>query len=333
VNGYDGIEILEHGLPELPKTLDYSQSVPVAYWKGEVLGTVLFLYYLRDRDGDPRPRGFSGTYVRAGEGWQPRKRWTPNDGARIDFDPITSIESTDYGGSAIHWTGGRHTSEPEEDEPAILISGRHAPNVAEIRFIQGEVLRQSRADGHFGFWTICSDAFEPFRIEAHDSEGALVGFFDNPLHLELHVPQPSPLEVVTPEDADLPHQYGGRIQILGIERYEAKVVVEWHITLEPDPDVQLAEQLEALDREPDQAWTLERIEEHIKLIDVLKLTVFFSHLSLTDDLGTVYQGGGGGGSTGQGEGTWSHEFEPAIPDEATTLTVHWEDLSFQIPLR
>ena len=39
----DGAEILDHGLPELPQTLDYSQSVPLAYWKGEGLGTVLFL--------------------------------------------------------------------------------------------------------------------------------------------------------------------------------------------------------------------------------------------------------------------------------------------------
>jgi len=145
--------------------------------------------------------------------------------------------------------------------------------------------------------------------------------------------QPSPLAVITPEDAELPHHYGGRIQILSIERFEGKVVVERRITLEPDPDVELAEQLEALDREPDEAWTLERIEQHVQLVDVLKLTVFFSRLTLTDDLGTAYQEQGGGGSTGQGESTWHHDFEPAIPDEATTLTVHWEDLTFEVPLR
>ncbi len=329
----DGIEILDHGLPKLPKALDDSKSVPVAYWKGEVLGTVLFLYYRRGQDGSPHPCGFSGTYVRGEEGWQARERWSPNDGTGIDFDPIASSQFEDHGDAAIHSTGSRHQTDPAPDEPAILISGRHSPEVAEIRFVQGDVVRTSPANGHFGFWTICTDAFEPFRIEGYDNDGALIGFIDEPL--TRYMPAPVPLEVLIPTDLELPHQYGGIVRILKVERHEESVKVEWHVTLEPDPDVQLADQLEAVESKADEAWSLERLHEHVRLIDVLKLTVFFGqleHLSLADDLGTVYQMQGGGGSTGQAEGTWDQKFEPAIPNEATMLTVHWEDLTFEVPL-
>ncbi len=335
----DGIEILEHGLPELPGTLDYFQPIPVAYWKGEVCGTVLFLYYLSDPKRGPFPCGFFGTYVRNGGGWTPREGWSPNDGTRIDFDPITSPESVEYVrqlsgrfayDSEIHWTGAQHSTEPAEDEPAILVSGRHGPHVAEISFIQGDRVQKAKADGHFGLWIACTDRFEPYRIEAHDDSGAVVGFLDEPL--DRYKPDPIPLEVITPTDLELPHQYGGKIRILKVERYEESVGVEWHVTLVPDPDVQLAEQLERLDQEPDQAWSLERIEEHVKLIDGLKLVVLSSHVSLTDDLGTDYKLEGFVGSTHEAEATGTDTFEPTIPNEAAMLTVRWEDLTFEIPL-
>jgi len=206
--------------------------------------------------------------------------------------------------------------------------------VAEIWLVQGDRTLRRPANGHFGAWTICTEVFEPYRIEARDSAGNLIAFLDEPL--DRYMPAPVPLEVVTPTDLELPHQYGGRVRILKVERYEESVNVEWHVTLEPDPDAELAEQLETLDSKADKAWSLERLEEHIRLIDVLKLTAFFGqleHLRLSDDLGTVYQMQGGGGSTGQAEGTWEQKFEPAVPNEASTLTVHWEDLTFEVPLR
>jgi hypothetical protein len=95
------------------------------------------------------------------------------------------------------------------------------------------------------------------------------------------------MTVLIPEDPEQPHRYGGRIRILGIERYGTKVVVKWRITLEPDPDQQLAAYLEGHGHDSEDRWDTEGISQHVQLIDALKLTVFrHSFLVLTDDVGT-----------------------------------------------
>jgi hypothetical protein len=57
---FDGIDVLDSGLPELPKELSYSVPVPLAYWKTEACATVLYLYYWRDGTDVTHHQGFSG---------------------------------------------------------------------------------------------------------------------------------------------------------------------------------------------------------------------------------------------------------------------------------
>lgn len=326
-----GVEVLERGLPPLPVPLTYEPPVPLCAWKTDVCATVRFLFYFTDHNGAVQPSETSFEYVHNSGEWVPLH--TSHFWAANRWDPIGAPESTLYSGYyAIEGPGQSfYDDKAEPGSPAIIVSGRHAPDVAEIWLVQGSFTRRRPADGHFGVWTICTEKFEPFRVEAHDSAGALIGFIEEPL--DVYFPEPPPSEVITPTDAWKVHQYGGRVQIQEIERHESKVVVTWSITLEPDPDVQLAEDLEAHGSDSIDPWSLERIEQHVKLIDVLKLTVCFSRISLADDLGTEYGRGAGGGSTGQSEASWHHAFEPAIPNEATMLTVHWEDLEFELPLR
>ena len=75
------------------------------------------------------------------------------------------------------------------------------------------------------------------------------------------------------------------------------------------------------------------IEQHVQLLDVLKLTLSYSQISLTDDIGTEYVNESGGRSEGGAVVTCSSTFEPSIPEGASAVTVHWEDLDLRIPLR
>jgi hypothetical protein len=123
------------------------------------------------------------------------------------------------------------------------------------------------------------------------------------------------------------------MQIEEIECYASKVVVNWLITLDRNPDVQLAQDLEAHGFDSADPWSFERIEQHVQLLDVLKLTESYSQISLTDDIGTEYVNGSGGRLESGAVAACSSTFEPAIPEGASVVTVHWEDLELRIPLR
>ena len=60
--------------------------------------------------------------------------------------------------------------------------------------------------------------------------------------------QPAPplsrfLELIPVKEADQPVPFGGRVQILGIERYDSKVAVAWRLAPLPDPELQFAQEL------------------------------------------------------------------------------------------
>ena len=56
-------------------------------------------------------------------------------------------------------------------------------------------------------------------------------------------------------------------------------------------------------------------------------------ITLSDDLGTEYRSSGGGSSGGGNEQTGRAQFTPGIPQEASTLTVHWNDLAFPVSIK
>jgi hypothetical protein len=224
------------------------------------------------------------------------------------------------------------TDEPDPGRLAIVMSGFHAPEVAEIWLVEGSSIDKRPSSGHFGSWTICTELYAPLRVEAHDAAGAVLGVADEPVALQAAFPEQA-LQRVLGQGAEQPHRYCGRVRIEEIERHESKVVVNWLITLEQDPDVQLAQDLEAHGYDSSEPWSFERIEQHVHLIDVLKLTVSFSQISLTYDLGTEYVNVSGGRSVGGAVLAQRSTFEPSIPEDATVVTVHWEDLDFRVPLR
>ena len=133
-------------------------------------------------------------------------------------------------------------------------------------------------------------------------------------------------------DADRPIPYGGRLQILGVERYDTAVAVAWRMAPLPDAEHQYAAELRAHDRDT------EGLPEHERKM----MRQHFLHrlsrppsqtLTLTDDLATDYRSTGGGSSGGGNEQTGRAQFVPGIPAEAATLVIHWNDLVFPVPLK
>ncbi len=145
-----------------------------------VCAIVLFLISLRDENGNPFPSGFTCVYLHEDEGWESSEWLTV--GTKIDFDPFASSPSLEYTDRfAIMRTGTTLNFEAEPGRPAIIATGRHAADVAELSFNQGDNVRTRRADGHFGIWIVCSESFAPYRIEARDSSGQVVAFLEEPL--------------------------------------------------------------------------------------------------------------------------------------------------------
>lgn len=150
-------------------------------------------------------------------------------------------------------------------------------------------------------------------------------------------PRPAPppiarfLRLIPVDLADQALPFGGRVQILGIERYDTKVVVVWRIAPLPDLEKQFASEIaaEELDSEglPEAERQMMR-HQHLSRLHARG----FEKLTLSDDVNTEYHNRGGGSGGGGAERVGRSEFMPAIPEEARRLAIHWEDLEFTVPL-
>jgi len=139
------------------------------------------------------------------------------------------------------------------------------------------------------------------------------------------------LGLVAVPDADRPIPHGGRLQILGVERYDMAVTVVWRMAPLPDAELQFAGELHAHDRDTEGLPEDERTMMRRHFLRRLSRTA--PMLTLSDGLATVYRSTGGGSSGGGQEQTGRATFAPGIPDEAATLVIRWNDLEFPVPLR
>jgi hypothetical protein len=137
--------------------------------------------------------------------------------------------------------------------------------------------------------------------------------------------------LVPVDQPDRPLDYGGRLQILGVELYSDAVTVHWRLAPEPDYELVFAEELasQAPDREG-------LPEEHRRIVRnrlIQRLQMQRRHLGLTDDLDTQYYEAGGGSSGGPRGKRGHTDFAPSVPDDSRSLTVTWDvDTKFEVPL-
>ena len=130
---------------------------------------------------------------------------------------------------------------------------------------------------------------------------------------------------------DRPLPYGGRVQILGVERYDSRVAVSWRLAPLPDPVEEHRLAIAAHDRDTEGLPEEERTILRDLLVHRL-VSRGATEVGLADDVGTAYRGMGGGSSGGGDEKVGRTNFVPAVPDTASVLTVTWEQEEFVVPL-
>ena len=174
-----GLAVLKEGLPPLPRELTRSDIVPVSYWTTGLGGAVHFIFFSEDSAGVFHPADVTFQYGRNEDGWHPIKEplFLNLDRSGAVGDPNFMRLSPD---SVIEGSSGSITNEPDPGRLAIVMSGFHGPEVAEIWLVQGGRIDKRPCSGHFGSWTICTELFAPLLVEAHDAAGRLLGSIDEP---------------------------------------------------------------------------------------------------------------------------------------------------------
>jgi hypothetical protein len=147
-------------------------------------------------------------------------------------------------------------------------------------------------------------------------------------------PDPPPLSrflgLVPVEEPDRPLEYGGRIQILGVELYSDKVSVNWRLAPLPDPEVLFAAEL--AEQQPDLEGLSDDFKKILRDKLIQRLQMHRRSLTLTDDVGTEFRSTGGGSGGGGNERRGHSDFAPGVPAAAHRLTVGWDDMDFEVPL-
>ena len=174
------------------------------------------------------------------------------------------------------------------------------------------------------------EPLEPLPPGFKGARAIFIGEGERPLHPALP-PTGRFLGLIPVNDADQPIPFGGRVQILGVERYDSKVAVAWRLAPLPDPEIQFGQEL--LEHERDTQGLPDAERQMLRHQFLRRLNRGEQDLRLTDDMNTEYRNKGGGSSGGGNETIGRAQFMPAIPEPASMLTVHWGDLIFPVPLR
>jgi len=140
------------------------------------------------------------------------------------------------------------------------------------------------------------------------------------------------LELIPVADADREVPFGGRLQILGIERYDSMGAVAWRMAPLPDTEIQYADELRDHERDTEGLPESERRMLRQRLLHQLNRATRYKFV-VSDNLGTEYHDTGGGWSGGGNEQTGRVRFMPGIPKGASILTVRWDELTFHVPIR
>jgi hypothetical protein len=171
--------VLREGLPPLPKELTHSDIIPVSYWITRLGAAVHFIFFSEGSDGVFHPAEVTFQYGRNEDGWRPIE-----EALFLNLGRTGVIGDPDFmrffPESVIEGFSNYLTDEPAPGRLAIVMSGYHAPEVAEIWLVQGGTVDKRPSSGHFGSWTICTELYAPLLVEAHDAAGRLLGSIDEP---------------------------------------------------------------------------------------------------------------------------------------------------------
>ena len=149
----------------------------MAFWKSQRHGVVILLTFGSQFDTVKSPQILHINYERVNANWAPRGsplgEQLLGDGPTVEAK-IKSI----LDGRAIATRFRMIDEDPEQDSPALILTGWHSMDVDAMTLIQPSGSQPFIANGHLGAWVVGSDSSEPWRIEARDDRGRLIKTID-----------------------------------------------------------------------------------------------------------------------------------------------------------
>lgn len=174
-----GIDVLRQGLPPLPPVLTRQMAVPVAFWTAAHSAVVLFLQYSPDPDGSSTPMALMATFARDGDSWRAHQYWHAHG---WHHDPIADPSGrAGLADRAVVGGGsGMFTDQPQPGHPAYVVTGRVSAAVTAVALVQDGHEDRRDLHSHFGALVICTDQASPYKINALDPTGAIIGSIGGP---------------------------------------------------------------------------------------------------------------------------------------------------------
>jgi hypothetical protein len=151
-------------------------AVPLAFWVAASCAVVLFLRYPDRREDTGQPIALMATFSQQDDGWVPHRHSL----GLLWLDPIEEPGVSGLDGRAITESGGCFTDQPFPGHPAAVVVGLVSPAVAAIALVQEGHEDQRDLQSHFGAWVVCTEKWVPYRIDALDGTGAVIGSTGGP---------------------------------------------------------------------------------------------------------------------------------------------------------
>jgi hypothetical protein len=168
----DGARTLTEGLSRFPSAVTSSGAgaVPLAYWKSESFGFVVFLTGSLDSPDRFEPSIWTGQYECKTNEWIPVRPWYGGPWQGIQGPPGLPDNDDDI----VLRCSGLLDSTPDEGSPALIVWGWCSAKVDQVSLVQGQA-KVIIPIGHLGSWAIGSESNEPWTIEALDGTGNRLG--------------------------------------------------------------------------------------------------------------------------------------------------------------
>lgn len=167
-----GVRALTNGLSAFPAQFTQSTTTPLAYWKSERFGFGVILQGSPHVESQYEPKIWTGGYVLRSHEWIPTGHWMGQQGKRNIEG--TSEQSDDLEHKPIGWEG-RVIKDPDEEGPGLIVWGWCSSKVAQLSLVQNQEIIRIPI-GHLGRWVVGSELSDPYRVEALDGSGNIVGF-------------------------------------------------------------------------------------------------------------------------------------------------------------
>jgi hypothetical protein len=154
-------------------------AIPVAYWIARQCAVVLVLRFSRHGHDEPGPVAMQVSYSRGEDG-----RWEPPThilGSAFSHDPIRSPGSMrDMDGHPMVYGGSSQTDEVTPGHPAVIATGRAAPEVKYLAVIKDGHEDRRPLESHFGAWVVCTEQPGSFDVAGLDATGTVLASLPHP---------------------------------------------------------------------------------------------------------------------------------------------------------